>query len=175
MIYVVVLTTTILFSVVKTEICNFADDNTIFSCSNSVDAVNKSLLADLDIVLRWFTDNQIVSNPSKFHYILLDTNDHHIQLGDIKIQQTAEVKLLGVTIDKELKFDTHITNLCKKASAKIKSLGRIRTCLDLNQTKLLLNSYILSAFNYCPIVWMFCSKTLNNIINRIHKRALRIT
>ena len=40
---------------------------------------------------------------------------------------------------------------------------------------MLLNSYILSAFNYCPIVWMFCSKALNNMINRTHKRALRIT
>ena len=28
--------------------------------------------------------------------------------------------------------------------------------------------------NYCPLIWMFCSRTLNHRINRLHERALRI-
>ena len=28
--------------------------------------------------------------------------------------------------------------------------------------------------NYCPIMWMYCQRKSNNIINRIHERALRI-
>ena len=28
-------------------------------------------------------------------------------------------------------------------------------------------------FNYCPLVWMFCSRTSNNMINRVHEKALR--
>ena len=28
--------------------------------------------------------------------------------------------------------------------------------------------------NYCPIVWMFCSGQTNTMINKLHKRALRI-
>ena len=38
-----------------------------------------------------------------------------------------------------------------------------------------MKAFILSQFNYCPLVWMFCDRTLNNKINRIHERALRIT
>ena len=60
------------------------------------------------------------------------------------------------------------------ASAKIKGLGRIRNRLNLSQAKILYNSFILSQFNYCCLVWMFCSKTLQNKINQIQKRALRI-
>ena len=29
----------------------------------------------------------------------------------------------------------------------------------------------MSAFKYCPLIWMFCNKTLNNQINKIHKRT----
>ena len=60
------------------------------------------------------------------------------------------------------------------ASAKVKSLGRIRNRLNLSQAKILYNFLILSQFNYCCLVWMFCSKTLQNKINQIQKRALRI-
>ena len=40
--------------------------------------------------------------------------------------------------------------------------------------RLLLNSVIKSYFSYCPLIWMFCSRSLNNLINRIHERALRL-
>ena len=33
---------------------------------------------------------------------------------------------------------------------------------------------ILSQFSYCPLVWMFCSRSMNNKINHIHERALRL-
>ena len=60
------------------------------------------------------------------------------------------------------------------ASVKIKGLGRIRSRLNLLQSKILYNSFLLSQFNYCCLVWIFCSKTLQNKINQIQKRALRI-
>ena len=38
-----------------------------------------------------------------------------------------------------------------------------------------MKSFIESQFGYCPLIWMFHSRGLNNKINRIHDRALRIT
>ena len=32
----------------------------------------------------------------------------------------------------------------------------------------------MSTFSYCPLIWMFCSKTANSLINKIHKRSLRV-
>ena len=84
------------------------------------------------------------------------------------------MKLLGLTIDNKLNFGSHINNICKVASAKIKGLGRIRNRLNLSQAKILYNSFILSQFNYRCLVCMFCSKRLQNKINQMQKRALRI-
>ena len=40
--------------------------------------------------------------------------------------------------------------------------------------RLLLKSFIESQFSYCPLVWMFHSRTLNNRINKLHERGLRL-
>ena len=58
---------------------------------------------------------------------------------------------------------------------KLHALSRISHFLDTEQLKRIMKAFILSQFNYCPLVWMFCDRTLNNQINRIHERALQIT
>ena len=37
-----------------------------------------------------------------------------------------------------------------------------------------MKAFINSQFGYCPLVWMKHSRKLNNRINRIHERALRV-
>ena len=91
----------------------------------------------------------------------------YLEIENSKLTSAESVKLLGLTIDKNLKFDLHISNIRKVASTKIKSLTRIRNSLDEKQAKLLYNSFILSQFNYCSIIWMFCSKTAYRKIEQI--------
>ena len=37
-----------------------------------------------------------------------------------------------------------------------------------------MNTFIKSQFNYCPLIWMFHSRTINHKINKLHERALRL-
>ena len=83
--------------------------------------------------------------------------------------------LLGVTIDSSLSFEKHITNLCKKASQKLNALARISGYMNIQKRRTIMKSFITSQFGYCPLSWMFHSRRLNNKINSIHERALRIT
>ena len=46
--------------------------------------------------------------------------------------------------------------------------------MKFEQRKRMVNSFITSHFSYCPLVWIFHSRRLNNRINHIHERALRI-
>ena len=41
--------------------------------------------------------------------------------------------------------------------------------------KQLRRAFVLSQFNYCPFVWMFCDRTLNCKVNHVHERALHIS
>ena len=89
------------------------------------------------------------------------------------MNNSKEEKILGVIIDNRLTFSSHIRELCKKASQKISALSRISNQLN-DSEKNLFNAAVKSQLNYCPLVWMFCSRTSNNMINRVHQRALRV-
>ena len=82
--------------------------------------------------------------------------------------------MLGVYFDNKLSFTTHVTKLRKKAGQTLHTLARISTFMSLQQRKTIMNTFILSPFGYCPLIWMCHSRSLNSRINRIHERALRI-
>ena len=83
-------------------------------------------------------------------------------------------KLLGVHIDFKLKFDTHIETLCEKVGKKLHALARVIKYMSTNQAQLLIGSLIMSQFSYCPLIWMCYSRKINNQINKLHERALRL-
>ena len=120
-------------------------------------------------------NNGLKANPKKFHLILSDTdNNLTVEVDKYKIINSKSEKLLGIEIDNKMNFDTHVSNICTKASNKLHALSRISSYMNLKQRRIIMKSFILSQFGYCPLVWMFHSRKLNNRINRIHERALRL-
>ena len=61
-----------------------------------------------------------------------------------------------------------------KAAQMLHALARVSHYMNEEKRRLLMKAFINSQFGYCPLVWMFHSMTLNNRINKIHERALRI-
>ena len=100
-----------------TEICNFADDNSLYKGDKNLELLKKLLTEGIKEVLEWFKYNSMVANPEKFQVLLLKPKNKNIenfkiQIQDKVLQNTQTVKLLGVTIDQNLTFKNHITNLC---------------------------------------------------------------
>ena len=63
-----------LWFIEKTDICNLADNNTIYSCAKSVKNVIENLQSDLKIALNWFENNQMMANPGKLQFMILSKN-----------------------------------------------------------------------------------------------------
>ena len=157
-------------------IANYADDNTLYVMGHSLHDVMSTLTNEVPIVVDWFRINQMVVNPDKFQFLLLGCQKDEectLAVDNNTITSTDYVKLLGVDIDNKLNFSNHISDLCAKANRKINALLRIRSKLNLEQASTLCDAYILSSFRYCPLIWMFCSKSDDKKINSTHVRALR--
>ena len=92
----------------------------------------------------------------------------------MNIKNSKCEKLLGINIDNKLTFDEHVSSICSKASQKLHALARAGNFMTQKQRKIIMKTFILSQFGYCPLVWMFHSRKLNTRINRIHERALCI-
>ena len=165
----------LILTIQETYVCNFADDTTLYSCERSLPEVFTRLKADCDRALQWFHDNSMEANPNKFQMMFLGTSQDEIQMtiNGENIKSCKQVKLLGVTIDSKLTFIKHINNICCTASKRTKALLRIRKFLSLNQARCLLESYILSSFRYCPLIWMFGAKSGQTLIEKVYHRALR--
>ena len=82
--------------------------------------------------------------------------------------------LLGVTVDGNINFNCHLENILKKDSKKFHMFARITPYMSIPKRKLLINSFFTSQFNYLPLAWMCHSGTMNNKINRLQERCLRV-
>ena len=124
----------------------------------------------------WFQQNYMKLNEGKCH-ILISGFKHEIiwaNVGGKKIWESKEEKLLGLNIDRNLSFTSHISKICAKAGQKLTAISRIANLMSLEKRRVLVKSFFESQFEYCSLLWMCHSRTLNNGINRLHHRALRL-
>ena len=121
----------------------------------------------------------MIANPKEFHSIILskDITGHsglEIKIDDKLIKSESSVKLLGIVIDEKVNFDEHITKLCKKTSSQLNSLYSLRVILTKEAKNVLIQSFISSNFNYCPLVCHFSSSKSLQKKNRIFKKELYV-
>ena len=165
----------IFFFVSADNLANYADDNTPYAIGRNIDNVLDTLTNDVNSLMDWFEANYFLLNPNKCKLLVSNhTDDITIKVGDEIIASNSWVKLLGVKIDSNLNFTEHVSTICKKASQKLHALARVSMYMKKNKLRVLCKSFIESQFGYCTMIWMFHNRTLNNKINRLHERALRL-
>ena len=158
-----------------THFASYANDNTPYVLADTINEVIKRLETASVNLLKWFANNQMKANQDKCHLIFSKNKNISMHIGPFEIKNTNCEKLLGIKVDSRLNFDEHLDGTIKKASRKINALSRITPFMNMSKRRIIMNSFFSSQFNYCPLVWMFHSRSINNKINRLHERVLRIT
>ena len=120
----------------------------------------------------------MVINPDKFQAIILDNKKSNhtnipLTIDNQTIKSVPSVELLGIHLDDKLNFNLHISNICRLAANQLNALIRLKSNLSFNAKRVLINGYIISNFNYCPLVWMFSTPKSLKKIESLQKRALR--
>ena len=172
-----IFTNDIFYFVENSTLVNYADDNSLTFAHENADIMKCTLEEESNVLIKWFSDNGIRANPDKFQGIAIGkksiSENISFMIGGTVIKCEESVKLLGVTIDNLLNFDLHIKNLCQKASKQINVLRRLGKFLTIDGKKAIYHAFIISNFNFCPIVWHFCKKSNTQKLERVHYRALR--
>ena len=103
--------------------------------------------------------NGFIVNPEKFRAFVLDKlKSNNIDVNLLWVQSRGNLSCIislhtRHTIDDKLKFNLRVDNFCLKSANQLNSLVRIKRFLRNEERKVLINSFILSNFNYCPLVW----------------------
>ena len=107
----------------KSDICNFEDDNTLYSCGANLKTVLENLKHDASKLLYWFKINSMKANPEKFQFMILSKKSYQPQklsVNTFTTDESDEVELLGLTTDKELV--SKLQNSCSKTNKTVSKL-----------------------------------------------------
>ena len=138
---------------------NLADDNSLSNIAETIDSLKQTLESECKVAINWFHENKMIVNPDKFQAVVLDkrtSNNTEVKCitGSEQIQAVPSVDVLGMTIDDKLNFNLHIDKICLKSANQLNALVRLKRFLGNEERKFLINSFVLSNFNYCPLVWV---------------------
>ena len=98
----------------ESEICNFADDNSLYASGKTLDEVCCKLERDMKIAMKWFEINSLEANPKKFQLMFLGTKKIIKKCLNIEgkcCHSATSVLLLGIIIDWKLNFNDHVKHI----------------------------------------------------------------
>ena len=135
---------------------NFADDNTLSAWLETVSKLIDILESESNIAIDWFTKNEMIINPDKFQAVILDRKKSNLTntsltIDNQTIKSVPSVELLGIHLDDKLNFNLYISKICRSAANQLHALTRLKSYLSFNARRILIYSYMISNFNYCPL------------------------
>ena len=144
--------------------------------------IRSNMPDSLDQVSNWCDNNHMVINPIKTKSVPIATRQKH-QLSPLpldrflngaKTDQVSEHRLLGITIDSKLRWDSHIYNVCKTVSRRVSLLSKLTYIVDIDTRKLFFNAHIKPHIDYASVVWDRCSDVLKKRLHTLHRRAVKL-
>ena len=137
----------------ETEVCNFADDTTIYACDNNLKNVIRKLELDNLSAILWFENNYMILNKNKYHFLIFGNTHEQLwaKLGDEIIWESSKEKLRGINLDNNLTFKDHFSTVCKKAGES-NCFSKVSEIYDFHKRRILLKTLIESKFSYCPLI-----------------------
>ena len=101
----------------------YADDHQLYVQDRCIDRIEQSLNNEGERMSNWYKDNFLKGNFDKYNVMIVGGRNKDIPALDIEIdghniKSTPGIRLLGVTLDQELMYAEHISEICKKTSKK---------------------------------------------------------
>ncbi|KAK3548011.1 hypothetical protein QTP70_002319 [Hemibagrus guttatus] len=134
--------------------CYADDTQLIFSFPPSDTTTSARISACLADISSWMTAHQLKLNPSKTELLIIPgdpspAQDLAISLSNSMISPTASARNLGVTMDNQLSFSSHVTNVTRSCRFLLYNIRTIRPFLSTQTTQVLVQSLVISRLDYC--------------------------
>ena len=170
----------------KLQFVLFDDDTNAVYAHKDLKTVKLTVNTDLHNLYNWLTSNKLSLNIQKSNYVIFGPHqkklnfDPQVNVFDnesnkkVTLERKNFIKYLGLLIDENLSWKTHIHSVANKISKTIGLIARLRhivpTCTLLNIYQSLITPYL----TYGLISWGNACKTFRDQILALQKRALRL-
>ena len=154
--------------------CNgilFADDTTIYKKHRNLNYLMWAMSEELKRLMDWFKANKLTLNLKKSVTVLFtEKNTHHpftIEIDGVKLPTVESTKFLGVWIDSNLNWQTHMSKLMVKLKQNVNLLKTGKNFLNIHAKKLVYFSHWQSHLTYGMSIWGNLIK--KNVLSKIEK------
>ena len=149
---------------------HFADNTNLLYLGKSIKKINKLVNFDLKNLVCWLNVNKISLNIKKTELVIFKYKRKQFD-GEIKFKlrrkrifPTDSVKYLGVKIDGNLSWNSHIDYLSVKLNRANALLFKIRNLINSSILKTIYFAIFELHLNYCSLVWSQNCNAINRLI-----------
>ena len=154
----------------------FADDSLLYRQISSIND-QVTLQSDLNTLQTWEANNKMEFHPQKCQVIQITNKkkklNHTYKIHDTPLQPTNAAKYLGITIDNKLNFNTHISEITKKANSTLSFISRNFHKCPIKTKELCIKALVHPLLNYGSSIWDPHTQTNIHKIEQVNKRAAR--
>lgn len=156
----------------------FADDIVLVFSGNNTPLIEQQANSVLDHVYGWGIKNKLKFAPHKTNAMVitkkLKFDAPNLHMGSTPINLVNEVKILGLVIDNKLTFNSHVSQVCKKALNIYKQLARaarISWGLNSETIRTIYVAVIEPIIMYASSAWAAAAKkiTVQNYLNAVQR------
>lgn len=160
----------------------FADDSTLHSSNSDIQHIRNVLQESITNISDWCHANRMALHPKKTKSMLITTRQKHqrqplsldLRHGTSDIAQVHEHRVLGVVIDDELNWRSHIETVSKRVSKNLFLLNKLWYFVPTDALKMFFHAHCLSHICYASTVWCQTSDVHIKKLNMLHKRGVKI-
>lgn len=161
----------------KFKILLFADDVLFVISNKDLEQLEIDTFILLNIFCQWADLNFFQFNADKTKCMLMTKRNiiRHFRLfiGDKEIEMVTLLKYLGILLENNFSFDSHVNNICNKLHSAIFVLKVMAKYSELSVLFMVYHSLFMSHINYCLLVWSNCKISLVQKVFILQKKALR--
>ncbi|KAK3536252.1 hypothetical protein QTP86_000157 [Hemibagrus guttatus] len=126
----------------------------MYTVSGSKDTTASARISECLVdISSWMMAHQLKLNPSKTELLVIPGDPSPAQdlisLNNSMISPSATARNLGVTMDNQLSFSSHVTNVTRSCQFLLYNIRRIRPFLSTQATQVLVQSLVISRLDYC--------------------------
>ena len=160
----------------------FADDTSLTLSAYDSTTLEEKLNKDLEEVQKWLESNKLTLNVKKTKYMIIGSHyrlrhlngDLNVTVNGQRLTRATNYRYLGMEVDEALGWQPHVDAVCKKVSAGIGAIKRIRSLVPRQTLLKMYDALVAPYFDYCSEVWGCMGKGLCDRLQRLQNRAGRI-
>jgi len=137
------------------SVISFADDSYVISSAENEEILRPRMTLIIKDHFDWLNKIGMVCNKAKTELIVYGIPEIEIEVGGEKIRSKNEIKVLGVLLDNNLKWDSHVQRIISKCKSTLFSLKYHRKYLNIKEIASVAQSHIISRLTYTSPIWSF--------------------